>query len=162
MQIADVRPVGFWDGQRNWLVVVVETDDGLVGLGEAGIGAHQAALTGLIATFKPWLVGQDATRIEHIWQKLYRAHRDIRGGAFMVHTLAGIDMALRLTCRLAGRATASQVQRMLEYDPDPPQLGPLDWDGIDVAAARAAFRQTLNDTLAGAPDLRHRMLAASS
>ncbi|MFN8513421.1 MAG: hypothetical protein U0841_12690 [Chloroflexia bacterium] len=45
MKIADVRPVGFWDGRRNWLVIVVETDDGLIGLGEAGIGAHQAAIT---------------------------------------------------------------------------------------------------------------------
>ena len=29
----------------------------LVLRGEAGIGAHQAAITGIIETFKPWLVG---------------------------------------------------------------------------------------------------------
>ena len=40
------------------------------------------------------LDGENPTRIEHLWQKIYRAHRDIRGGPFMVHTLAGIDMAL--------------------------------------------------------------------
>jgi galactonate dehydratase len=40
------------------------------------------------------LDGENPTRIEHLWQKLYRAHRDIRGGPFMCHTLAGIDMAL--------------------------------------------------------------------
>ena len=60
MRIADVRTVPFWDGRRNTMVVVVETDDGLVGLGEAGIGAHLPAIAGVIATFKPWLVGQDA------------------------------------------------------------------------------------------------------
>src|SRR5262245_30904205 len=40
------------------------------------------------------LDGENPTRIEHLWQKLYRAHRDMRGGPFMCHTLAGIDMAL--------------------------------------------------------------------
>ena len=40
------------------------------------------------------LDGENPTRIEHLWQKLYRAHRDYRGGAFMLHTIAGIDMAL--------------------------------------------------------------------
>ena len=30
MKIADVRPVAFWDGRRNWLVIVVETDDALL------------------------------------------------------------------------------------------------------------------------------------
>jgi galactonate dehydratase len=38
--------------------------------------------------------GENPTRIEYLWQKIYRAHRDIRGGPFLVHTLAGIDMAL--------------------------------------------------------------------
>jgi L-alanine-DL-glutamate epimerase-like enolase superfamily enzyme len=72
VKIADVRPVAFWDGRRNWLVIVVETDNGLIGLGEAGIGAHQPAITGAIETFRTWLVGQDATRIEYIWQYLFR------------------------------------------------------------------------------------------
>jgi galactonate dehydratase len=40
------------------------------------------------------LDGENPTRIEHLWQKLFRAHRDIRGGPFMCHTLAGLDMAL--------------------------------------------------------------------
>ena len=26
------------------------------------------------------IAGENPTRIEHIWQKIYRAHRDIRGG----------------------------------------------------------------------------------
>jgi galactonate dehydratase len=40
------------------------------------------------------LDGENPTRIEHLWQKMYRAHRDIRGGPFMCHTIAGLDMAL--------------------------------------------------------------------
>ncbi len=93
MRIADVRTVPFWDGRRNTMVVVVETDDGLVGLGEAGIGAHLPAIAGVIATFKPWLVGQDATRIEHIWQYLFRGGF-FPGGNILGAAVSAIDIAL--------------------------------------------------------------------
>jgi galactonate dehydratase len=54
--------------------------------------------------------GENPTRIEHLWQKVYRAHRDIRGGAFLVHTLAGIDMAL---WDIAGKLWNTPVYRLL-------------------------------------------------
>lgn len=93
MEIADVRPIAFWNGRRNTLVVVVETDNGLVGLGEAGIGAHLPAITGVIETVKSWLVGQDATRIEHIWQYLFRGGF-FPGGTILSAAVSAIDIAL--------------------------------------------------------------------
>ncbi len=56
------------------------------------------------------LDGQNPTRIEHLWQKLYRAHRDMRGGPFMCHTLAGIDMAL---WDITGKLWGVPVYRLL-------------------------------------------------
>ena len=56
------------------------------------------------------LDGENPTRIEHLWQKIYRTHRDIRGGPFMVHTLAGIDMAL---WDLTGKLYGVPVYRLL-------------------------------------------------
>jgi len=56
------------------------------------------------------LEGENPTRIEHLWQKLYRAHRDIRGGPFMCHTLAGIDMAL---WDITGKLWGVPVYRLL-------------------------------------------------
>ena len=56
------------------------------------------------------LDGENPTRIEHLWQKLYRAHRDIRGGPFMSHTLAGIDMAL---WDITGKLWGVPVYRLL-------------------------------------------------
>ena len=38
---------------------------------------------------------------------------------------AGIDMALHLVARLTDEATARRVQRVIDYDPQPP------WGGID-------------------------------
>src|SRR5262249_11945277 len=56
------------------------------------------------------LDGENPTRIEYLWQKVYRAHRDIRGGPFMVHTLAGIDMAL---WDITGKLWNTPVYRLL-------------------------------------------------
>ena len=56
------------------------------------------------------LDGENPTRIEHLWQKLYRAHRDMRGGPFMSHTLAGIDMAL---WDITGKLWGVPVHRLL-------------------------------------------------
>ena len=51
-------------------------------------------LLGLILVLFALLDGENPTRIEHLWQKIFRSHRDIRGGPFLIHTLAAIDMAL--------------------------------------------------------------------
>ena len=74
-------------------VIVVETDEGLTGVGEAGLQRRWKAIDGAVEHMKPWLVGQDPMRIEHIWQQMsrggfYPADRAI-GSA-----LSGIDIAL--------------------------------------------------------------------
>ena len=46
MKIADVRSVIFWAGYKNMLVAVVETDDGVVGYGEAGVGQYLDGVAG--------------------------------------------------------------------------------------------------------------------
>ena len=56
------------------------------------------------------LDGENPTRIEYLWQKLYRAHRDMRGGPFMVHTISGIDMAL---WDITGKLWGVPVYRLL-------------------------------------------------
>src|SRR2546423_6666343 len=73
--------------------VKIETNHGIVGWGEIKAVDPRVAKP-LVESLYELLDGENPTRIEHLWQKVYRAHRDIRGGAFMVHTLAGIDMAL--------------------------------------------------------------------
>src|SRR5947207_1517054 len=56
------------------------------------------------------LDGENPTRIEHLWQKLYRSHRDMRGGPYMVHVISAIDMAL---WDITGRAWGVPVYRLL-------------------------------------------------
>jgi galactonate dehydratase len=73
--------------------IKIETNHGVTGWGEIKAVDPRVAKP-LVESLYELLDGENPTRIEHLWQKIYRAHRDIRGGAFMCHTLAGIDMAL--------------------------------------------------------------------
>ncbi len=96
-----------WVSNRVYLKL--ETNHGLVGWGE--IKAVDPRVSKPLAqSLYELLDGENPTRIEHLWQKVYRAHRDIRGGPFMVHTLAGFDMAL---WDLAGRFWGVPVYRLL-------------------------------------------------
>jgi galactonate dehydratase len=71
----------------------IETNHGIVGWGDIK-GVDPRPAKALAESLFPLLDGENPTRIEYLWQKLYRAQRNMRGGPFMVHTLAGIDMAL--------------------------------------------------------------------
>lgn len=87
----------------------VETNHGIVGWGEIKAVDPRVAMA-LVESLAELIQGENPTRIEYLWQKLYRAHRDIRGGAFMVHTIAGIDTAL---WDIAGKLWGVPVYRLL-------------------------------------------------
>lgn len=93
VKITNIECYPVWGGFRNFLFVVVDTDEGIYGVGEAGITGRELAIMGAIEHFKPLLIGQDPMRIEHIWQLLYR------GGFFPAQRIIGsaisaIDIAL--------------------------------------------------------------------
>ena len=93
MKITNIETYPVWGGHRNFLFVVVDTDEGIYGVGETGITGRELAIVGAIEHFRPLLIGQDASRIEHISQLLYR------GGFFpaqriLTSAIAAIDIAL--------------------------------------------------------------------
>ena len=80
---------------RNWVFVRVLTDEpGLVGWGEATLEWHTRSVVGAIGDLEPLLLGQDPTRVEHLWQRMFRqqfwhGNNLVRGTA-----ISGIDLAL--------------------------------------------------------------------
>jgi galactonate dehydratase len=78
---------------RDRVFVKLGTNHGVSGWGEIK-GVVPTVAKALAEAMFELLDGQNPTRIEHLWQVLYRAERNQRGGAFMVHAIAGIDMAL--------------------------------------------------------------------
>ena len=97
----------YWVGPIVFLRL--ETNHGVVGWGEVK-GVDPRVSKPLAESIFELLLGENPTRIEHLWQKVYRAHRNIRGGAFLVHTLAGFDMAL---WDITGKLWGVPVYRML-------------------------------------------------
>ena len=101
-------------GYKAWwinpvLFIRIDTNHGVSGWGEIKGTDIRVAIT-LMASLYELLQDENPTRIEHLWQKLYRAHRDIRGGPFMVHVIAGIDIAL---WDLAGKLWGVPVYSLL-------------------------------------------------
>ena len=89
--------------------IKIETNHKITGWGEV-TGLEPKVACALAESLFELLDGENPTRVEFLWQKLYRAHRDMRGGPFMVHTIAGIDMAL---WDIAGKLWGVPVYRLL-------------------------------------------------
>lgn len=94
---------------RDRVFVRIDTNHGIQGWGEIK-GVVPTVAAALAQAMFQLLDGQNPTRIEHLWQILYRAERNQRGGAFMVHCIAGIDMAL---WDIAGKLWGVPVYRLL-------------------------------------------------
>jgi galactonate dehydratase len=76
-----------------WLFVRIETDDGLVGWGEASLEGHGEAVAGAFEGVRDRLIGRDPDRIEDAWQTLYRLGF-YRGGPVLMSAISGVDQAL--------------------------------------------------------------------
>lgn len=80
---------------RNWVFVKVLTDqNGLFGWGEATLEWHTRAVVGAVEDIAALVVGKDPTRIEHLWQMMYRQHFWHGHGIVRATAIAGIDLAL--------------------------------------------------------------------
>ena len=88
MKITKVTPLML----DRYLLVQVETDAGITGLGESGAWGFLEASYSAIEKFGRYLVGEDPLRIEHHWQYMYRFSH-FRGAAIM-GALSAIDIAL--------------------------------------------------------------------
>ncbi len=92
MKITDITvyPAKEW---RTFLFVVVDTDEGIYGVGEGGITGRELAMAGAIEHLKPLLIGLDPFRTEHIWQLLWRGGFH-PAGQILTSAIAAIDIAL--------------------------------------------------------------------
>lgn len=109
MRITDVEALPVQTVGGAYVLVVVHTDEGLHGLGEVGMRSRPATIAGAVRDLRELAVGVDATRIDHLWQTLFRggffpADRDV--GA----VIAAIDIAL---WDLRGKALGVPVHDLL-------------------------------------------------
>ncbi len=86
---------------RPFGLVVVETDAGVLGVGETSVNFPLWAIVERKATIeqglKPLLIGEDPLNIESIWHKMYRAFAKLGvlwGKGAVMSAIGGIDIAL--------------------------------------------------------------------
>ncbi len=109
MRITDLKIFPLWVGIRNQLVVKIETDSGLYGLGEAGLSYRELAVAGALRHFREFLIGQDPLQRGRLWQELYRSQY-FEGGRALLAAQSAIDIALY---DIAGKALNVPVYQLL-------------------------------------------------
>ena len=92
-----------------WGFVEIETDEGYTGWGEAVLEGHADAVLACVNEYKPYLIGQDPSRIEDLNATIYRAGF-YRGGGVLMSALSGIDQAL---WDIKGKALGVPVYKLL-------------------------------------------------
>src|SRR6266478_9326902 len=122
MKIVDIRttplsyrcepPYGSAGGmqaRRGSLLVEIETDERVIGIGEAGVGggATQGVIEKLLA---PMLIGEDPLLIEALWQRMFARTRQFGRRGVVMNAISGIDIAL---WDIAGKIAKLPVYKLL-------------------------------------------------
>jgi L-alanine-DL-glutamate epimerase-like enolase superfamily enzyme len=102
------------DGKvRSLTLVKIETDDGVVGWGEAITGAQATSLAVAFVVERrlaPMIVGEDPRDVPHLWQQLRDATYWDGNGGLVSFGISAIDMAL---WDVAGRAAGVPLYELL-------------------------------------------------
>lgn len=136
---------------RSALLVEIETDEGLVGLGEAGsAGGPLSSTRGVVEQeLAPMLVGEDPLRIEHLWQKMFQRTRQHGRRGIVMHAISGLDIAL---WDLAGKVAGLPLYRMHGAFRDRVEAyasGGFYQEGKDVEALAAEARRAVANGFRG-------------
>ncbi|MFD6099717.1 D-mannonate dehydratase ManD [Nocardiopsis flavescens] len=109
MRITDARVIVSSPG-RNYVTLVIETEDGLTGVGDATLNGRELSVASYLSDHVcPLLIGRDARRIEDTWHYLYKGAYWRRGPVTMA-AIAAVDVAL---WDIKGKAAGMPVHQLL-------------------------------------------------
>lgn len=98
-------------GSFNQIIVVIETDEGITGYGEAfGYGVPQATAAVIAHVLKPMLIGSDPTRIASLLDQMYRQTHIFGRYGITTFAISGVDIAL---WDIAGKCAGLPLYRLL-------------------------------------------------
>ena len=141
----------------NYVFVKVETDEGMVGWGDATCGPM--AVMQMVEEFGQLIVGEDPFQTDLLWQTMH--HRPFtRGGPIQNSAAAGIEMALY---DIKGKATGLPVYELLggKYRDEIWIYGRWDGPSPEAAAEWAASQVALGLTALKGDPFDHRGLYIS-
>jgi galactonate dehydratase len=94
MKITAVRAYQARGTRYPWVFLRIETDEGIHGIGQASSGPGSAMVYGAASNIEPWLLGEDPSRIDYIWNKLYTGFSSIGSRGFASALISAVDIAL--------------------------------------------------------------------
>ena len=98
------------DGQRmNWVIVKIETDAGVHGVGDATVERRELAVVGVIESLKQYLIGKDPFAVEHHITTM-NTQSYWRTGVINRSALSGVEAAL---LDIKGKALGVPVYELL-------------------------------------------------
>jgi galactonate dehydratase len=92
-----------------WMFLKMETDAGITGWGEPIVEGRARTVETAVNELSEYLIGKDPSRINDLWQTLYRGGF-YRGGPILMSAIAGIDQAL---WDIKGKALGVPVYQLL-------------------------------------------------
>jgi galactonate dehydratase len=78
----------------SWVFIHIDTDAGIRGLGQVSSGPQSALVAAAASRLGPLLIGEDPSRIEYIWHKLYAGFNSLGSVGFVSALISGVDIAL--------------------------------------------------------------------
>ena len=109
MRITEVRTYIMESPGREYVFVKVLTDDGLHGWGEGTLEMKQGTVAAAVRDLEGFVLGEDPTRIDYLWQRMYR-HGFWRGGVAILSAISAIEQAL---WDITGKAFGQPVYKLL-------------------------------------------------
>jgi galactonate dehydratase len=94
----------------NWTLLKVYTDDGLTGIGEATNWPGSPLVLAACEHVAELLVGEDPTRIDYLWTKLYRDMHWLGQAGPLMCAISAVDIAL---WDIAGKRAGMPVYQLL-------------------------------------------------
>ena len=91
MRITAVKTHYRYFGDRSWVLTELQTDEGITGYSEVGKNRERAVVA-MIEELTPFLIGQDPTRIEALWEQIYRMNFWL--GTTEMTALSAVEMCM--------------------------------------------------------------------
>jgi len=92
-----------------WVFLKIETDEGISGWGEPIVESRAETSIAAVKELEGFLIGADPSRIEHLFQRMYRG-TFYRGGPVLMSAISGIEQAL---WDIRGKALGMPVYEIL-------------------------------------------------
>jgi L-alanine-DL-glutamate epimerase-like enolase superfamily enzyme len=121
MKIVDIRTIplsyrcdppygsaGGMQARRGGLIVEIETDEQVIGIGEAGVGGGSTRDV-IDKQLRPMLIGADLLLIEGLWQKMFARTRQYGRRGIVMNAISGVDIAL---WDIAGKVAGLPLYRL--------------------------------------------------